>query len=919
MKSGTLLLILLIIACLSISKAQGQQTNLFTIELQNQPFTRLASEIEQKSDYKFFFNPASVDSLMVTVSAVNQSAEEILSEVFKNTEYRYALDANQYIYITIQDIILTELPSDFYDRTGISSDTLPRQTDDKRFEDAEKIKVEKLISIGVRGTSSKPTASVAGYIRNRKTGEPVIGASVLIENPLTGVATDPNGYYSITLTRGTHALQIRSMGMKNTERNILLHSDGKLNIELEEDVLPLKEVIVESERDERVLGLQMGLERIDIKTMKQIPVAMGEADILKAVLTLPGVQSVGEATVGFNVRGGATDQNLILFNDATIYNPSHLFGFFSSFNADLLKNVELYKSGVPAEYGGRISSVLDVTTREGNKRKWGGSGGISPITGRFALEGPIMKDKSSFLIGGRSTYSDWILKQSSYDRVKNSEAAFYDLNLNISHEINSKNNIYLSGYTSKDRFKLEGDTAYSYSNQALSAKWRHIFNNKFFGVLTGNYSGYDYTISSDKNPVNAFDLTYSIQQLQAKADFTYFLNSKHTLTFGASSINYQLSPGTLTPVGTESLVIPDVLQNEQAFESAAYLGDNFEVNSRLSLYGGLRYSFFRNYGPRDVLIYQEGSVLDVTTIIDTVTYSADQTVSTSGGPEVRLSARYSLLKNTSIKVSYNRMRQYVQMLSNTTAIAPTDIWKLSDPYIKPLLGDQFSVGYYKNSRTKSIEVSIEAYYKIMQNFLDYKGGAELILNHHIETDVLNSQGKAYGAEFMVKKTSGKLNGWLSYNYSRSLVKTKGDSEAETINSGVYYPSNYDKPHAVNFIGNYKFNRRFSLSANMVYSTGRHITLPLAKYTIDVAERLLYSDRNEYRIPDYFRTDLSLNIEGNHKIKKLAHSSWSFSVYNLTGRRNAYSVYFTSDDGVVRGYKLSIFGNPIPTITYNFKF
>ena len=322
MKSGTLLLILLIIACLSISKAQGQQTNLFTIELQNQPFTRLASEIEQKSDYKFFFNPASVDSLMVTVSAVNQSAEEILSEVFKNTEYRYALDANQYIYITIQDIILTELPSDFYDRTGISSDTLPRQTDDKRFEDAEKIKVEKLISIGVRGTSSKPTASVAGYIRNRKTGEPVIGASVLIENPLTGVATDPNGYYSITLTRGTHALQIRSMGMKNTERNILLHSDGKLNIELEEDVLPLKEVIVESERDERVLGLQMGLERIDIKTMKQIPVAMGEADILKAVLTLPGVQSVGEATVGFNVRGGATDQNLILFNDATIYNPS---------------------------------------------------------------------------------------------------------------------------------------------------------------------------------------------------------------------------------------------------------------------------------------------------------------------------------------------------------------------------------------------------------------------------------------------------------------------------------------------------------------------------------------------------------------------------------------------------------------------
>lgn len=919
MKSGYSFFIQILLSCLLVSAVQGQRNHLFTANVQNQPFTHLVSELEQKSDYKFFFNSLAVDTLFVTVAAIDQSLAEILSTAFKNTDYRYAIDGNRYVYITIQDLILAELPPGFFSGTGTANDTLLRKSDNSMYEEVEKIKVEKLITIGVRGSSNKSSASVAGYVRNRKTGEPVIGASVLIENPLIGVATDPNGYYSINLPRGTHALQIRSMGMRNTERNILLHSDGKLNIEMEEDVLPLKEVIVESEKDERVLGLQMGLERIDIKTMKQIPVAMGEVDILKAVLTLPGVQSVGEATVGFNVRGGATDQNLILFNDATIYNPSHLFGFFSSFNADLLKNVELYKSGIPAEYGGRISSVLDVTTREGNKRKWGGSGGISPITGRFALEGPIVKDKSSFLIGGRSTYSDWILKQSSYDRVKNSEAAFYDLNLNISHEINSKNNIYLSGYTSKDRFKLEGDTAYGYSNQALSAKWRHIFNNKFFGVLTGNYSGYDYTISSDNNPVNAFDLTYSIQQLQAKADFTYFLNSKHTLTFGASSINYQLSPGTLNPTGSESLVIPDVLQNEQAFESAVYVGDNYEVNSQLSLYGGLRYSFYRNYGPREVFIYQNGSTLDVNTMIDTVSYTKGQTVSTSGGPEVRLSARYSLLKNTSVKLSYNRLRQYVQMLSNTTAIAPTDIWKLSDPYIKPLLGDQFSIGYYKNSRTKSFEISIEAYYKIMQNFLDYKGGAELILNHHIETDVLNSQGKAYGAELMIKKTSGKLNGWLSYTYSRSLIKTKGESDTETINRGEYYPSNYDKPHAINFIGNYKFNRRFSFSANMVYSTGRPITLPLAKYTIDGAERLLYSDRNEYRIPDYFRTDISINIEGNHKIKKLAHSSWSLSVYNLTGRRNAYSVYFTSDDGLVRGYKLSIFGNPIPTITYNFKF
>ncbi len=919
MKLSRIFLICLSLTCLTFTQAFSQRDKSISVEFPNQPFNQLVLELEQKTEYRFFYNPASVDSLVVTVTASNKTVSEILDEVFRNSEYRYAIDGNRYVYITIQEPILTELPSDFFSRTGSSSDSLRRKGDNSRFEEAEKVKIEKLITIGVRGSTNKPTASIAGYVRNKKSGEPVIGASVLIENPLIGVATDPNGYYSITLPRGTHQVKIRSMGMKNTERNVLLHSDGKLNIEMEEDVLPLKEVVIESDRDERVLGLQMGLERIDIKTMKQIPVAMGEVDILRAVLTLPGVQSVGEATVGFNVRGGATDQNLILFNDATIYNPSHLFGFFSAFNADLLKNVELYKSGIPAEYGGRISSVMDVTTRDGNKRKWGGSGGISPITGRFALEGPIVKDKSSFLIGGRSTYSDWILKQLSSEQLKNSEASFYDLNLNISHEINTKNNIYVSGYISKDRFKLQGDTSYSYSNKVASVKWRHIFSNKFFGVLTGNYSGYDYTISSQNNPVNAFDLTYDIQQLQAKADFNYFLNSKHTLNFGLSTINYKLSPGTLSPTGTESLVIPDVLQNEQALESAAYIGDNFEVNSRLSLYGGLRYSFFRNYGPRDLYIYKDGSPKDVSTIIDTVSYSTGEKLSTSGGPEVRLSARFNLLRNTSLKISYNRMRQYVQMLSNTTAIAPTDIWKLSDPYIKPLIGDQLSVGYYHNSRTKSIEVSIEAYYKLMKNFLDYKGGAELILNHHIETDVLNSQGKAYGAEFMVKKASGKLNGWLSYTYSRSLIKTQGPSETETINRGEYYPSNYDKPHAVNFIGNYKFNRRFSTSVNIVYGTGRPITLPLAKYTLDGAERLLYSDRNQYRIPDYFRTDISLNIEGNHKIKKLAHSSWSLSVYNLTGRRNAYSVYFTSVDGIVQGYKLSIFGNPIPTITYNFKF
>lgn len=913
---GLLLCILLVG---TILPGYCQQEQLFRVEFSNQPFLKLVEDLEQKSNYRFFFNPTVVDSLTVTVSASNKTISEILDEVFRSSNFRYAIDQNQYIYITLQEPILTDLPSDFFTGVGSSSDSLKRRINNSRFEEAEKVKVEKLTTIGVRGATNKSTASIAGYVRNSKSGEPVIGASVLIETPLIGVATDPNGYYSITLPKGTHQLKIRSIGMKSLQRSVLLHSDGKLNIEMEEDVLPLKEVVIESERDELVLGMQMGLEKIDMKTLKQIPLALGEADVLKAILTLPGVQSVGEGTVGFNVRGGATDQNLILFNDAAIYNPSHLFGFFSAFNPDLLKNIELYKSGIPAEYGGRISSVLDVTTREGNKKKWAGSGGISPITGRFALEGPIIKDKCSFLLGGRSTYSDWLLRQIPSNALKNSEASFYDLNLNISHEINNKNSIYLSGYLSRDRFKLQSDTAYSYSNQALSAKWRHIFSNRLFAVFSGNFSGYNYTISSANNPVNAFDLSYSIKQVQGKVDFNYFMNAKHTINFGASIIRYQLAPGTLTPGRDESLIIPDALQEEQAIESAVYIGDNFEINPNLSLYAGLRYSFFQNNGPHDLFIYQPGSPKDVTSIVDTVSYTSGQNLSRAGGPEVRVSVRYRLATNASIKVSYNRTRQYIQMLSNTTAIAPTDIWKLSDPYIKPLIGDQISAGFYHNSKRTSFETSVEAYYKVMKNFLDYKGGAELILNHHIETDVLNAEGRAYGAEFMIRKSSGKLTGWLSYTYSRSLLKTEGDFDSETINRGEYYPSNYDKPHAVNFIGNYKFNRRFSFSLNVVYSTGRPITFPISKYTIDGAERLLYSDRNQFRIPDYFRTDFSFNLEGSHKMKKLAHSSWNFSVYNLTGRRNAYSIYFTTENGVVKGYKLSIFGSPIPTITYNFKF
>lgn len=900
--------------------AKAQVEPLLSGNFNGVKFSQLVKEIEAQSPYHFYYNPTWTDSLKVVHTKFsNVSIQEMLDEIFSGTKLHYSIDHHT-IYITHERLIQIDLPLGFFnvDQNATQEDDPFDYSDFERKEKRVKQLEEKVYIIGSRN-NLQGKATLTGIVRDIKSGEPVIGAAVFVENPTVGVATDQFGYFSLTLPRGKHEIKIKSIGMKNTHRQVILYADGKLDIEIEEYITPLKEIVVESERDVRVSGLQMGMEKLDIKTMKQIPLALGETDIMKVVLTLPGVQSVGEGTVGLNVRGGATNQNLILYNDATVFNPSHLFGFFSTFNPDVLKNVELYKSGIAAEYGGRLSSVLDVHSREGNSKEMQGSGGISPITGRLSLEGPLIKGKTSFLIGARSTYSDWLLRQLKSKELKNSAASFYDLNATVSHKINDNNNIFISAYASSDNFKLNSDTLYSYSNQNASVKWRHGFNSKLVGLFTGAVSQYNYSVESKKNPLEAASLSFSIKQWNGKTDFTYFLNSRHTLTAGASMLLYDLSPGNYQPKGNESLVKPTKIQNEQALENAVYAGENFEVTPKLSLYVGLRYSFYQSLGPREVFTYASGVPRQESTIQDTVTFSHGKAISSYRGAEPRFSVRYSLPGNASVKFSYNRMRQYIQMLSNTTAIAPTDIWKLSDTYIRPQIGDQYSIGYYRNLRGSQIETSIEAYYKTTERAVDFKAGANLLLNRHLETDVLEGRGKAYGVELLLKKSSGKVNGWVSYTYSRSLQQTKGQFATETINRGTYYPSSYDKPHAFNFIGNYKFSRRFNLSLNIVYSTGRPITLPIAKYDLGGVQRTYYSDRNVYRIPDYFRTDLSINIEGNHRIKKLAHSSWTLAAYNLTGRANAYSVFFTSSNGVIKGYKLSIFAQMIPTLTYNFRF
>ncbi|HCQ15248.1 MAG TPA: TonB-dependent receptor, partial [Cryomorphaceae bacterium] len=839
----------------------------FTVKAQNEPrisgsytntpFAEWVKDVEAQSPYHFFYKTELTDTLSVTLTATQNTLPELLDRLFANREFHYAIDGQNRVFITYGWEIQTRLPKGFFntletqkpDHTQAPDrDVLVDyfQPDRKQTDEGEG-----LYEIGVRtNTLKEGNAVLTGRVLNVQSGEPIVGANVFIKNPLIGTSTDPLGYYSLSLPRGRHTLHITNLGMREVERNILLYSNGELDIEMREAVQSLQEVEVSAEKDRNLRRTEMGIEQLDVKTLKQIPSAVGEADVLRAVLTLPGVKSVGEASTGFNVRGGGADQNLILFNDAVVYNPSHLFGFFSSFNPDILKDVQLYKSSIPAEYGGRLSSVLDISSREGNKKKFAGSGGIGLITGRLTLEGPIIKDRTSVMLSGRANYSNWILKLLDNEDFRSSRASFYDLNLGVSHQINKTNDLSLNAYYSSDRFRFRSDTTYNYRNYSASLNWKHIFSDKMYANFSGSYSAYVFGVESEANPVNAYTLDYDIAQTQAKADFSYFLNIRHSLKFGASVLHYNLQPGSYQPNGDQSLVNAETLEQEQALENAIYISDEYAITSSLTLDAGLRYSFFHFLGPQTVYDYAPGQPKSEFTVTDTSFYAANELVKTYHGPEFRMGLRWSLGDHSSLKASYNTLRQYIHLLSNTTAISPTDFWKLSDPNIQPQLGQQLSLGYYHNLFGGQLEASVETYYKTTNNYLDYKSGATLIMNPNIERDVVTTRGRAYGVEFLLKKPSGKLNGWLSYTYSRSLLQVGDPLTNENINDGDWYPSNFDKPHDITFIGNYRFTHRLSFSLNVTYSTGRPITLPIARYNYAGSERVYYSDRNAYRIPDY---------------------------------------------------------------------
>ena len=905
--------------------AQQTQVQPVTIVANNMPVDSFLLNLEKQTGLHFYYDIAQLDSIRITLAAAAQPLEQVLETAFSGPGFYFTMDEEQQVFITRGKPLNLQMAPGWVSEKTSRSDSVTRVAVNVTPEDLDGKKAVKAVlenkvyDIGDKtAATTSNLVTVAGLVKDARTGEPVVGASISVDSKGTGVATDQYGFYALTLPRGRYSLHIQSIGMRDTHRQIALYNEGKMDIDLQGTVISLKGVSISAQKLSNIKGTQMGLQKIDIKTIKQVPVVFGEADVLRVVTTLPGVKTVGEASTGLNVRGGAADQNLILFNDATMFNPSHFFGLFSAFNPEVVKDVELYKSSTPARYGGRLSSVLSINSREGNKKELTGSAGIGLLTSRLAIEGPLIKDKSSFIIGGRTTYANWMLNLLP-DEYKNSKASFYDLNLNISHEFDKKNSVYLTGYYSKDRFNLNSDTLYGYSSSNISLKWKHIFNNKLNSQVSSGYDRYEFNTSSSQLPISAYDLKFDINQTYFKAHFNYFYNDRHTFDFGLNTLYYHLNPGTYLPVGGVSLVAPEKIATERALESALYLSDRYKISYAFSLEAGLRYSMFNFLGPQQVNVYAPGLPKTEANRINTVPYTSGDFIKNYHGPEYRLSLRYAINDSFSIKAGFNTQRQYIHSISNTASIAPTDIWKLSDPNIRPQFGNQFSLGVYKNFKANTIETSVEVYYKKIQDYLDFKSGAVLVMNDHLETDVMGTRGKAYGVELLIKKLTGKLNGWISYTWSRILLKMDDPLSGEVINKGNYYPANYDKPHDITFIGNYRVNHRFSVSMNATYSTGRPITLPIGLYYYGGTPRTLYADRNGHRIPDYFRTDLSMNIDGNHKVNQKTHNSWTIGVYNLTGRRNPYSVYYVSEGGAVNGYKLSIFGSAIPYLNFNIRF
>ena len=904
--------VLILLLSLSINLGAQEKYRIST-NYKDISFIDFVTGVESILPVKFYYKDDWVKDLKLGDYPDCTTLSCIMDNVFKGTTLYYYIDDFGNVVITKNYTVRISnktaeknnkfLPPSEYNSTG----------------ENQQLSGSSSVEIGNPAEKNNPgNVTISGYITNKDTKEAVSGVTVFIKKLSVGTISNEYGFYTLTLPRGIHLVQFSFIGMREKSVNLNLNGKGEMNVEMNSVLIPLKETVVSAQKSVTLKRFEIGAEKINVTSFKLSPTSMGESDIIKSVLLLPGVQSVGEGSAGFNVRGGSADQNLILLYGAPIYNSSHFFGFFSAVNSDIIKDVTLYKGGIPSRYGGRISSVLDIGSKEGNRNEFAGSAGISPITAHISLEGPIIKDTLTYILTARTTYSNWIFGMINNPEIHNSRASFYDLNGRVTYNLNKNNKIEFSAYNSHDAFRFNSDTVYSYNNTIFALNWRHFFSSRFFSSLSVNNSSYNYNISSQGIPIEAFILSHKINSTGYKADFNWFLG-RNEINFGLDLTKYVVNPGSYLPNSDSSLVVPNRIEKEQAWEGAFYIDDKFLLTDFLSVNVGMRMSAYYSLGPQTVLLYDPEVTKSKSSVTDTLNFKPGSITSRYGGPEFRVSLNFRISDQSSFKVNYNRTRQYMHLLSNSTSIAPTDTWKLCDYYLKPQIGDQVAVGFYEMLFRNSFEASAELYYKQIRNMLDFKGGTDLIMDENIEKDVVNVKGKAYGLELVIKKTEGKIRYSIGYTYSRTFIQSLGTFSDEIINSGKWFPANFDRPNDLVVTFNYLFSRRLSFSTNYTYSTGRPITYPIATY--DISNKLLvtYSDRNEYRIPDYSRLDFSLRISGNLKSHRIAHPNWTFSLYNCLGKENVYSIYFKRAGDVVQGYKLSVFGRAIPSVTFSFDF
>ncbi|PTQ96610.1 outer membrane receptor protein involved in Fe transport [Mucilaginibacter yixingensis] len=764
-----------------------------------------------------------------------------------------------------------------------------------------------LLLLTLTGMAQKKV-TLSGTIKDATTGETLIGATVRIAGQnTTGTATNNYGFYSLTVPEGDYSIVYSYIGYQPLTQQTALHQAKTQNISLQPGN-SLQEVVISAGKrnNDNVAAPQMGLEKLNMTQINQVPVVLGEKDILKTITLMPGIKSAGEGNTGFYVRGGASDQNLILLDEATVYNASHLLGFFSTFNSDAIKDVSIYKGGMPAEYGGRLSSVLDVKMNDGNAKNFSLQGGIGLIASRLKAEGPI-GDKGSFMISARRTYIDVFTHAARDTDLKNSTLYFYDLNAKANYHLDDKNTVYLSGYFGKDVLGLKNTFGTNWGNSTGTVRWNHLFNNKLFSNTSLIYSNYNYVVE-DFQEGNNFKATSKITDLNFKEDLQYSLSSSHYLKFGFYVNHHDIAPGDISTDGASSFNQTNV-EHRYGFENAAYISDEWHLNSKLTVLYGLRLSDMLLMGPGSFKTYNTAG-----TVTNTQSYSSGSVVKSYLNLEPRLSASYMLGDENSLKFSYNRNTQNIHLLSNSTSSNPTDVYVMSSNNIKPEIADQVSAGWFRNFSDNAFEFSAEVYYKWMQNQIDYKDGAQLIANADVESLLTYGSGRAYGLELFLKKKYGRFNGWVGYTLS------KAQNKFAAINGGAYYNSSQDRPQDVSVVGIYQLSKRWSLSSSFVYSSGRAITYPTGKYNVNGITVFSYSQRNGYREPATNRLDIGATLEG--KEHKRYHSSWTFSIYNLYGYRNPYTITFRDSKTVpntTEAVQTSIFATAIPSVTWNFNF